>query len=170
MKKYLLVLFGNFNSDKITKEIALNITPLVDSAHLKFQRTNGALIFHFASEVSQDEIYDYIWGTLVDLTNNFILTEFTDKSSVCFPQEVLEHLLDLENTSEDVYIDIRSNSSLRNEGDEEDEDDFVALLLDEVKNKIKRPSLDYLLDKINSNGYESLTEFEKDTLESYSKN
>ena len=32
------------------------------------------------------------------------------------------------------------------------------------------PTLDQILDKINSKGYESLTPFEQDVLEGYSKN
>jgi hypothetical protein len=44
--------------------------------------------------------------------------------------------------------------------------------LDKVKKNVKKPTLDQLLDKINNseNGIESLSQFEKDTLESYSKN
>jgi hypothetical protein len=54
---------------------------------------------------------------------------------------------------------------------EEEEDDIVALLLEEMKEKglFKRPSLDQILDKVLSNGIESLSSFEKDTLETYSK-
>jgi hypothetical protein len=52
---------------------------------------------------------------------------------------------------------------------EEDDDDFVALLLENMKKEVKKPSLDFILDKALSNGFESLSQFEKDTLESYSK-
>jgi hypothetical protein len=46
----------------------------------------------------------------------------------------------------------------------------VALLLNEVKKHMKAPTLDQLLDKIKSEGVDSLTPFEKGTLENYSKN
>jgi hypothetical protein len=54
---------------------------------------------------------------------------------------------------------------------EEEEDDIVALLLEGMKDKglFKKPSLDQILDKVLSNGIESLSSFEKDTLETYSK-
>jgi hypothetical protein len=52
----------------------------------------------------------------------------------------------------------------------EDNDDYVALLLEEVKSKIKKPSLDYILDKITTKGISSLSQYEKDILDSYSKN
>ena len=52
----------------------------------------------------------------------------------------------------------------------QEEEDFVALLLDKIKKKVKKPSLDNLLEKIQSEGLDSLTPFEKDTLDEYSKN
>jgi len=169
MRKYILILFGDFKSDELTKEVAMNLTPLVDSPHLKFQRTMGSIIFHFASEVSQEEINDYVWGTLIDVTNSFILSEFTDKMTLNFPDDVKKHLFDLEKNSEDLYINMSINSSVKREMNH-DEDEFVALLLEQIKDKVKKPSLDFILDKINSEGIQSLTPFEKEILDSYSKN
>ena len=45
----------------------------------------------------------------------------------------------------------------------------MALVLNRVKDKIKKPSLDQLLEKVGNKGVESLTPFEKDTLDAYSK-
>jgi hypothetical protein len=91
------------------------------------------------------------------------------------PKDVENHLLDLENKSEDVVIDMNFEdikNRLEEIEEESDDEDFVALLLDKVKKNVKKPTLDQLLDKINNseNGIESLSQFEKDTLESYSKN
>jgi hypothetical protein len=91
------------------------------------------------------------------------------------PKDVENHLLDLENKSEDVVIDMNFKdikNRLEEIEEESDDEDFVALLLDKVKKNVKKPTLDQLLDKINNseNGIESLSQFEKDTLESYSKN
>lgn len=169
MRKYLLVLFGEFESEETCKEIALTLTPLVDSAHLKFNHSNGNLIFHFASEVSQEEIYDYVIGSLFDLCSSFILTENTDKLSVYLPKKVKDHLFDLENEGEDVEMKININQ-VRPFKELESEEDFVALLLDEVKKSIKKPSLDQILEKISTNGVSSLSQFEKDILDEYSKN
>ena len=54
---------------------------------------------------------------------------------------------------------------------EEEEDDIMALLLDEMreKNLFRKPSLDQILDKVLTNGIDSLSSFEKNTLETYSK-
>ena len=53
---------------------------------------------------------------------------------------------------------------------QEDEEEFVALLLEEVKRQVKKPSLDQILDKLNNKGIDALTKFEKDTLDEYSIN
>lgn len=170
MKNYLLTVIGQFESEKVCKEIALSLTPLVDSPNLKFQHTQGVLVFHFASEVNKDEIFAYVMGILCGITESYILTEITDNMTVSFPQEIKEHLLDLQNTGEDVNMKIDINKIKKNLESLEEEEDWVALLLDETDALIKKPTLDQILDKITSKGFESLSQFEKDTLESYSKN
>ena len=78
----------------------------------------------------------------------------------------------MENASVDVSIniDLYDTNVFEDEFDEEDEDDFMALVLNRVKDKVKKPSLDQLLEKVGNKGVESLTPFEKDTLDAYSKN
>jgi len=169
MKKYILILFGDFSSDEVTKEIAMDLTPLVDSPHLKFQRTTGSILFHFASEVSQEEINEYVLSMLIDKTSSFILSEYTDNMTVNFPEDVKQHLFDLEKNTEDVYINMSVGSSLKRELSEDD-DEFVALLLEQIKDRVKKPSLDFLLDKINSDGFDALSPFEKEVLKEITQN
>ena len=167
MKKYLLVVFGNFDI-KMSQEMALLIHPVVDSAHLKFQFTNGAMLLHFASEVEHNEIHDFLCGIFYGIATTFILTELTDKVSVNMPKIYSDHLFDLE--SDDESSEIRLNHDKNMNDDDELDDDFsVALLLNDIKSKISKPSLDSLLDKIKSKGIDSLTQFEKDVLGEYSK-
>jgi hypothetical protein len=86
-------------------------------------------------------------------------------------KELKDHLFDLENESDGVSININM-SHIKNNSDfmeDEEDDDFVALLLNQVKEKVKKPSLDYILDKIANKGMDSLSQFEKDTLDLYSK-
>lgn len=174
MKRFLLTVIGNFDSQKICKEIALGITPIVDSPHLKFQHTKGVLIFHFETEVEKNEIYDYVTGILFGITETFILTEITDNVTVSLPEDVKGHLFDLEKSSEEVTMNIDMNSIKNNlefNSDDEDDEDFIALLLGQKDtNLIKKPTLNHILDKINSSGFNSLTPYEKDILEEYSKN
>jgi hypothetical protein len=154
------------------QNVALSITPIVDSPNLKFQHANGVLIFHFSSEIPKEEIYEYVRGVLYGIADSFILTTMTDSVSVSMPEDIYNHLFDLE--SADGEMDMKLDMTrIKNNLDfmEEEEDDIVALLLEELKEKglFKRPSLDQILDKVLSNGIESLSSFEKDTLETYSK-
>jgi hypothetical protein len=171
MKNYLLMIVGNIESEKMCKEIALSISPLVDSPNLKFQHKNGTLLFHFGTEIPQFEIYDYICGILYGTVDTFILTEMSDKVSVFMPNEMFGHLFDLENVDEDVTMKLDMGRIIKNtDFEEEIEDEFIATLLGELDSRVTKPSLDQILDKINTKGYNCLTPFERDTLENYSKN
>jgi hypothetical protein len=88
------------------------------------------------------------------------------------PKDVKTYLFDLENDSDsiDMNIDMRQvKGNVEMFTDEEEDEDFVALLLGERERLFKAPTLDQILDKINSKGFDALTPFEKDVLEDYSK-
>lgn len=172
MKNYILTIVGNFESEQMCKDMALTLTPIVDSANLKFSHSNGVILFHFASEVSKEEIYDFVMGVFYGISDTFVLTEFHDKMTVSLPENLKKHLLNLNDDSgdENMYLDMSKIKSNMDFDAAQDDEDFVALLLEHTKNIIKRPTLDQILDKISSKGYESLSQFEKDSLELYSKN
>jgi hypothetical protein len=172
MNKYLLTILGEFKTKEMCQNVALSITPIVDSPNLKFQHANGVLIFHFSSEIPKEEIYEYVKGVLYGLTDSFILTTMTDDVSVSMPDDIYNHLFDLESADGEMDMKLDMNRIKKNlDFMEQEEDDLVALLLEEMRenNIIKRPSLDQILDKVLTNGMESLSPFEKDTLETYSK-
>jgi len=172
MNKYLLTVFGEFETKEMCQNVALSITPIVDSPNLKFQHSKGVLLFHFSSEIPKEEIYEYVKGVLYGLSESFILTTMTDDVSVFMPKDIYNHLFDLDSANGEIDMKL-DMTRIKNNLDfmEQEEDDLVALLLEEmrVNNMIKRPSLDQILDKVLTNGMESLSPFEKDTLETYSK-
>lgn len=172
MQKYILTIIGSFEDEKMCQDLVLSLTPIVDTPHMKFQHTNGILVLHFGSEVSKSEIFDYVGGILFGITEAYILTELHDNMTLSMPKEIKEHLLDLDNSTEDAEMKIDMNRIKKNLDfmEEEDDDDFVALLLGEKNNLFKKPSLDQILDKMIEKGYDKLTEFEKDILKGYSKN
>lgn len=172
MQKYILTIIGSFEDEKMCQDLVLSLTPIVDTPHMKFQHTNGILVLHFGSEVSKSEIFDYVGGILFGITEAYILTELHDNMTLSMPKEIKEHLLDLDNSTEDAEMKIDMNRIKKNLDfmEEEDDDDFVALLLGEKNNLFKKPSLDQILDKMLEKGYDKLTEFEKDILKGYSKN
>lgn len=170
MKKFLLTVVGNFETEQDCKDVAIIVTPVVDSPHLKFQQSKGALIFHFASDIDQDELYEYFVINFLEISSCFILTEYTDNVSVYLPPHLKEHLFDLETAGEQTELLINLHENDEDLFNVEEQNDFVALLLEDVKKKIKKPTLDQLLEKIHKKGQDSLSQFEKDTLDYYSKN
>ena len=169
MKKYLLTIIGEFDSVEKCQEIALALTPIVDSPNLKFQFTKGVLIFHFASEMDMIDIDDFLVITSFGLYQSFILSEYTDKLSVFMSDRDKAHLLDLENGDEcGMEMIVVPNKTIEYVNDEDD-DAFVSHILNEVKKLTRAPTLDEILEKIKSEGINSLTPFEKGTLEKYSK-
>ena len=103
MNYYLLSLTNDFASEGMCKEIALSISPIVDSPNLKFHYTRNQIIFSFGTETPKDEIYEYITGLLYGLVEIFILTEVVDDFSVSLPKDIRDHLFDLENVGENVF-------------------------------------------------------------------
>ena len=170
MKKYLLTIFGEFKSNEICEEIAIALSPVVDSPNLKFQFTKGVLIFHFASEMDMSDVHEYLEMTSYDLYESFILSEYTDKVSVFMSDENKKHLFDLETNEGNSGIEMVLAPRNGFQYIDDTEDEFVALLLNEMKKNLKPLTLDQLLDKIKNGGVESLTPFEKGTLDNYSKN
>ena len=181
MKKYILILFKDIMREELPTEIVSLLIPIVDSKLLKFHHNRGSLVLHFESEVDQSELVPFIEGILFGIVSSFILSELNDKMSLRMPKDVLEHLLDLDNEGEStIKLNLNNQGWQWVEGsvrgdeeifiDEEDERDFIGLLLEDVKKKIKRPTLDQILEKIKTKGINSLSQYEKDTLEEYSKN
>jgi regulator of replication initiation timing len=157
------------------KEIALSISPIVDSPNLKFHYTRNQIIFSFGTETPKDEIYEYITGILYGLVEIFILTEVVDDFSVSLPKDIKDHLFDLENVGENVTMKldmerIKKNLDFSFDDEEDDDDDDIISLI--FKNKITEPTptLDQILDKLYSDGIDSLSSKEKNILETYSQN
>jgi hypothetical protein len=169
MKKYLLTVFGNFQSEQC-EEIAHCLEPLVDSTHLKFQYRSGVIIFHFESEIQMEDIHEFVELTSYPMYDSFILTEYNDNVSVFMTDDMKQHLFDLETETEgEITFDLVPKNRMDNYYDEDNEDDIVTVLLNEVKKNLQIPTLDQLLDKVVDNGVESLTPYEKATLDNYSQ-
>jgi hypothetical protein len=168
MEKYILTVFGKFNDETSCQEFALNLEPIVDSEHLKFQYRENVLVFHFGSEFKLNDIHEFLELTSDHNFDSFILTEFNDKVSVFMSDEMKSHLFDLDNETEDA-ITISLNNRSNFDDDYNGDEDGLLLLLNEIKKNVVRPSLNELLDKISEQGVESLTPFEKGVLHNYSQ-
>ena len=174
MNYYLLSVTDDFASEGMCKEIALSISPIVDSPNLKFHYTRNQIIFSFGTETPKDEIFEYITGILHGLVEIFILTEVVDDFSISLPDDIKDHLFDLENVGENVTMKldmerIKKNLDFSFDDEDEDDDDIMSLIF---KNKTTdpNPTLDQILDKLYSEGIDSLSSKEKNILQTYSQN
>jgi hypothetical protein len=171
MKKYLLTIFGSFEEkDCIT--IANNLQPIVDSQNLKFQYRDNVIILHFGSEFLLDDIHEFIKMTddVEETFDMFILSEFNDTVSVHMTDGTDEQLFDLDEETENIdMVKVTPKGKFENYYDEDNENDIALVLLNEIKKNLNTPSLDQLLDKVSDNGVESLTPYEKATLDNYSQ-
>jgi hypothetical protein len=177
MNYYLLSVTDNFASEEMCKEIALSISPIVDSPNLKFHYTRNQIIFSFGTETPKDEIFEYIKGILHGLVEIFILTEVVDDFSISLPDDIKDHLFDLENVGENVTMKldmerIKKNLDFSFDDEDDDEDDAADIMSLIFKNKTTdpNPTLDQILDKLYSEGIDSLSSKEKNILETYSQN
>ena len=109
------------------------------------------------------------------------MTEVSDNLTVNLPDDVSGHLFDLEIGEDENSLNMDSvisnedfdedfDPSISSETDFELDSEFIATLKAHLDKVIVRPSLDQILDKINSDGMESLTKFEKNILQDYGKN
>ena len=176
MKKYLFTVFGDFKNEKVITRVIKALTTVVDSPKLKYQHTESVAIFHFGSEVDPSALYDFITGMFFGLSETFILTEISDNMSFFVSNNIKKHLLDLESENEDVVIETNMSKRSKPADDMMGADisdmaeEFVGFLLDEINQEIKVPTLNQILDKINEKGISSLSGFEKEILDEYSKN
>ena len=169
MKKYLLTVFGNFELEQC-EEIAHCLEPIIDSTHLKFQYRSGVIVFHFASEIQLEDIHEFVELTSNELYDSFILTEYNENVSVFMTEDMKQHLFDLETETEGaITFDLLPENQEWTFDDEDGEDDIMTDLMKQVKKNLQLPTLDQLLDKVVEHGVDSLTPYEKATLDNYSQ-
>ena len=175
MKKYLLSLYGDLETKEMCQAIATTPTTNVDSPHLKFSHRKKSLLICFEREVHSDELMPYIKGSSLGLYDYYILSVVDDNLTVSMDEKTKGHLFDVHNDSEDVdmRIDMKKEMFFPEEtsfySEEDGDSAFIETILNELKTKLKRPSLDEILDKIRDKGIESISPYEKDILDNFGK-
>lgn len=164
MTKYLLIVIGNVSEDDCP-DIVLAMSDIIDSENVKFLHNTNSFMVCFESSVEKSNIFCYLRDILFDISDIYILSVIDDDSTVSIPKSVREFIFDLNSASE-VTLNLT-----KQEYDEDDDDtELIELLRQRMGKEYQKPSLDFLLDKISQKGLNSLTQFEKQSLESYSKN
>lgn len=194
MDGYLLFVFGNLTVEGSQEEIASALLPITKDEKVKFIYGSYHMVVNLETDLPFDELKEFIYETLKSETFEYFLMPMSDKTSVKLPENMAEHLFDLENDTDKVHVftqmnveelkrrdkqtdeelDLIMNYFLSNTAfnldmemgmeDEEDDDDLIK----QVMNKTKKPSIDELLEKIVENGMDSLTLQEKQLLDEYS--
>lgn len=175
--QYLTILLSNYKDNQAAKEMAMIITPIVDSEDLKYSNSDGIIILSFGSNLNQEEVYDYIYSATYGEVGGIFVSK-TDNMSVFLGKEQSEHLfgnigtnLDNHHTidMEKVKEGLEGIPLIEFLSEEEDEENDIQEILNRSKIKNQIPTIDDILDKICEYGIESLTLNEKTILQKFSK-
>lgn len=173
MNYLLFVYYDNTveNSETSTNEIASQIAEQMTSKEAKFIFGDKHAIFHFASDMSIDEMAGWIDIINEDLDCfQYFLIPKPRSSASNMPKDNLEHLLSLKKTKpKNKPTPPRINYEFKASKDGENFMDIADIIMNLKKPKVCTMTLDELLDKIILGGMESLTQIEKEKLEEYSK-
>jgi hypothetical protein len=176
MKKYFLIVYCE---NPITKS-ELMINDLQSIANTNKVRwicpvLSNSMVIHFSSDVNVSELKELLYLSFCQYSSFFILSELTESDMLGMSQENLEHLLSIDGET----IDFEQNPTIEEVeqileditmDDEIDSELLSMKLMGTVKANCKIPTLNDLLDKINEQGFNSLTNNEKQLLNNYSKN
>jgi hypothetical protein len=158
-------------SEEKTNQIAGQISDVMTSKEIKFMFGDKHAIYHFASDLSLSEMGELMNIISFEVTGfEFFLTQKTKHNFSNFPEENVEHLLSLKKTSPKkkttpTKSGLRTNNIIGNENFF----DIADLILNIKRPEICNLTLDELLDKIGTEGINSLSEIEKQKLDEYSK-
>jgi len=164
MTKYLLTVIGNVNEDDCP-DIVLAMSDIIDSENVKFLHSPNSYMVCFESSVEKSNIFCYLQDILFDISDTYILSVINDNSTVSIPKSASEFIFDLNSAGEFTI-----NLTKQDYDEDDDDTELIELLRQRMGKEYQKPSLDFLLDKISQKGLNSLTQFEKQSLESYSKN
>lgn len=168
MNKYILTIIGEIKEEECP-DIVLSLGEVVDSKHVKFIHNNNVVMLCFGSNVEKDNLFCYIGDMLYDVTDTYVLSDVTHDMYLSLPKPMKGFILDLE-SGEDVEFSSNYDVNIIEDEDDDEEESYLMKLLNKnLKKTSKRPSLDFLLEKIGKDGIESLSESEKKFLDEYSK-
>ena len=170
---YLLFVYYNTdvkNSEEKTQEIGGLISDVMTSKEIKFMYGDLHSIFNFASDLSFDEMKDFMDIVAVDVQQfEYILVPKPRNIGSNFDEDNMKHLLSLKKKPKEklkpTQPKLKTNDIRRGENFM----DIADIILNIKRPEVCNLTLDELLDKIGNEGIESLSELEKKKLDEYSK-
>ena len=170
---YLLFVYYNTdvkNSEEKTQEIGGFISDVMTSKEIKFMYGDLHSIFNFASDLSFDEMKDFMDIAAVDIQQfEYILIPKPRNIGSNFDEDNMKHLLSLKNKPKDKLKPVTPKLRTNDIRGGENFMDIADIILGIKRPEICDLTLDELLDKIGNEGIESLSELEKKKLDEYSK-
>ena len=169
---YLLFVYHNediTNPDETTANIGAELSKIMSSNQIKYMFGDRHSIYHFASDFSIEEIDDFLCLVSNEFENfNYFLTQKTKNVASNFDKDNVLHLLTLRNTNKKKQTPLRP-FEFKLDYDNEEFDRMSETIMGFAPKKVCTLTIDELLDKINDQGINSLTEEEKNKLDEYSK-
>lgn len=186
-RTYLLFIYGNFTDDEQVKGMVSTLLPVLSTQTMKYIWGDYGVVCMFSSKVRFPELSDFVFAHIAGESNQYFLSEKTDKLSVYGPDKVMEHLLSsddfIPSLDEDLsdefiykfiskhdYKEFDLNKLMNDIYDvqDEDEDEDIEKIKRQGNKKVQEPSLDDILEKIQVEGINALTSQEKKLLDDYS--
>jgi hypothetical protein len=190
-KQYMIFIYGNYkDKDKIVELIAIQISAFTDpDTYVKYNYGDYGVVMNFQSEYNFYQLRDNIHIVLEKAVDQYFLMEVPNAMYAFMPPEMKLNLFDLNeenhnfedkenkekpdvNILDKFIFNIASSLMPEDMLSEEDMDKMFENIMLKVSNKDpkQKPTIDDILDKIQDNGFDSLTNFEKQILDEYSKN
>ena len=181
--KYIIFIFGETdNQDKFVNLVCDSIILNINVDYIKFFYGDTSCVYTFKSETPFDDVSKKVTEILKNINVSYFLLPYSDfEINARIDEATLEHLFgkDLDEEMPDSdEMDLvepqtffsRLDEALENlkEGIDDYDDEIDIEILPRLKKKKPIKTLDEILDQINENGLNSLTEEDKQLLEKYS--
>jgi len=163
--------------DDLVKLICSDISVMSDLGDVRYYYGPESIIITFSCSESLESIDSFLKLLYQKMNIVYLLFPYDkDKMSLMMDSETSKHLFDIDSVDttpekmsritkevQKLFEETINSEILDSEISEEDVDIILS------KQKVKEPTLDQILDKINENGISSLTEKELTLLNKYSK-
>lgn len=179
--KYIIFIFGGIeNQDEFVNKLCDNIMSEIKVEYIKFFYGETSFVYTFKSETEFEKVSNSVSKILENVKVSYFLLPYSDfEIDVKIDEETLEHLFGKELDEEIPDLDemdlvepktffSRLDEALANLKDSDFEDNTSIDILPLLKKKKLIKTLDEILDQINENGLNSISDEDKKLLEKYS--